>query len=59
MEADVSQQVLADAYCQSESISVTQYQKTVLLKEQIRFIHHLERIGKLNGVLSIYLMMKL
>ncbi len=52
MEADVSQQVLADAYCQSESISVTQYQQTVLLKEQIRFIHHLERIGKLDRCLE-------
>ncbi|WP_163922989.1 NAD-glutamate dehydrogenase [Photobacterium sp. Alg240-V54] len=52
MEADVSQQVLADAYCQSESISVTQYQQTALLKEQIRFIHHLERIGKLDRCLE-------
>ena len=52
MEKEVSEQVLADVYCQSESISVTQYQQTTLLKEQIRFIHHLERTGKLDRCLE-------
>lgn len=52
MEIEVGKQVLADAYCQSESISVTHYQQTTLLKEQIRFIHHLERTGKLDRCLE-------
>lgn len=52
MEDEVSDIVLDDAYCQSESISVTQQQQVQLLKEQIRFIHHLEKEGKLDRVLE-------
>ncbi|UTV29149.1 NAD-glutamate dehydrogenase [Photobacterium atrarenae] len=48
MEDEVGEIVLDDAYCQSESISVTQQQQVQLLKEQIRFIHHLEKEGKLD-----------
>ncbi|MBY5946077.1 NAD-glutamate dehydrogenase [Photobacterium rosenbergii] len=52
MEDEVGEIVLDDAYCQSESISVTQQQQVQLLKEQIRFIHHLEKEGKLDRVLE-------
>ncbi|WP_299018737.1 NAD-glutamate dehydrogenase [uncultured Photobacterium sp.] len=52
MEDEVGEIVLDDAYCQSESISVTQQQQVQLLKEQIRFIHHLEREGKLDRALE-------
>ena len=38
--------VLDDAYCQAESISVTQkHQGVSLVKEQIRFIHTMEKAG--------------
>ncbi|MGF1687873.1 NAD-glutamate dehydrogenase [Photobacterium japonica] len=52
MENEVGDIVLDDAYRQSESISVTQQQHTQLLKEQIRFIHHLEKNGKLDRALE-------
>ncbi|KLV03775.1 NAD-glutamate dehydrogenase [Photobacterium aquae] len=52
MEDEVGEIVLDDAYFQSESISVTQQQQVLLLKEQIRFIHHLEKEGKLDRVLE-------
>ncbi|MGF1703417.1 NAD-glutamate dehydrogenase [Photobacterium makurazakiensis] len=52
MEDEVGDIVLDDAYCQSESISVTQQQQVQLLKEQIRFIHHLEKHGKLDRALE-------
>ncbi|RXJ74297.1 NAD-glutamate dehydrogenase [Veronia nyctiphanis] len=48
MEDEVSEIVLEDAYVQSESISVTHKQQVSLLKEQIRFIHQLEKEGKLD-----------
>ncbi|MFD2176588.1 NAD-glutamate dehydrogenase [Veronia pacifica] len=48
MEDEVSDIVLEDAYVQSESISVTHKQQVSLLKEQIRFIHQLEKEGKLD-----------
>ena len=48
MEDEVGDIVLDDAYCQSESISVTEQQGTALVKEQIRFIHHLEKKGQLD-----------
>ncbi|MCC4796949.1 NAD-glutamate dehydrogenase [Enterovibrio norvegicus] len=48
MEDEVSEIVLDNAYCQSESISVTAAQQVALLKEQIRFIHYLEKDGKLD-----------
>ncbi|MDD1780660.1 NAD-glutamate dehydrogenase [Enterovibrio sp. ZSDZ35] len=52
MEDEVSDIVLDDAYCQSESISVTAEQQVALLKEQIRFIHYLEKDGKLDRQLE-------
>ncbi|MEZ8142501.1 NAD-glutamate dehydrogenase [Enterovibrio sp. FF113] len=52
MEDEVGDIVLDDAYCQSESISVTNNQKAALLKEQIRFIHYLEKEGKLDRQLE-------
>ncbi|CZF79538.1 NAD-glutamate dehydrogenase [Grimontia marina] len=52
MEDEVSDIVLDDAYCQSESISVTSEQQASLLKEQIRFIHYLEKEGKLDRALE-------
>lgn len=48
MEDEVGDIVLDDAYCQSESISVTEQQGTALVKEQIRFIHNLEKKGQLD-----------
>lgn len=52
MEEEVSNIVLEDAYCQSESISVTSERQVALLKEQIRFIHYLEKEGKLDRQLE-------
>ncbi|WP_150142351.1 NAD-glutamate dehydrogenase [Candidatus Enterovibrio escicola] len=52
MEYEVSKIVLDNAYCQSESISVTAAQKVSLLKEQIRFIHYLEKDGKLDRAME-------
>ncbi|PWI34215.1 NAD-glutamate dehydrogenase [Vibrio albus] len=48
MENEVSRIVLDDAYCQSESVSVSEYQGASLVKEQIRFIHDLEKGGYLD-----------
>ncbi|MDN3610070.1 NAD-glutamate dehydrogenase [Vibrio ostreicida] len=48
MEDEVGDIVLDDAYCQSESISVTEQQGRSLVKEQIRFIHTLEKAGHLD-----------
>lgn len=52
MEDEVGDIVIEDAYCQSESISVTSARKESLLKEQIRFIHYLEKEGKLDRQLE-------
>ncbi|MDB1123908.1 NAD-glutamate dehydrogenase [Vibrio algarum] len=52
MEDEVGEIVLDDAYCQSESISVTEQQGISLVKEQIRFIHTLEKAGHLDRVLE-------
>ncbi|NOI31584.1 NAD-glutamate dehydrogenase [Vibrio coralliilyticus] len=52
MEDEVGEIVLDDAYCQSESISVTEQQGTSLVKEQIRFIHDLEKAGHLDRALE-------
>ncbi|MFA0521507.1 hypothetical protein AB4501_31615, partial [Vibrio sp. 10N.222.55.E8] len=35
-------------YCQAESISVTEHQGVDLVKEQIRFIHTMEKAGYLD-----------
>lgn len=48
MEDEISEIVLDDAYCQSESISVLERQGTAQVKELIRFIHTLEKMGKLD-----------
>ncbi|RJX72826.1 NAD-glutamate dehydrogenase [Vibrio sinensis] len=52
MEDEVGEIVLDDAYCQSESISVTDRQGVSLVKEQIRFIHTMEKAGYLDRVLE-------
>ncbi|MCJ2376617.1 NAD-glutamate dehydrogenase [Vibrio sp. ZSDZ34] len=52
MEDEVGDIVLDDAYCQSESISVTDYQGVSLVKEQIRFVHTLEKSGYLDRALE-------
>ncbi|MDW6003936.1 NAD-glutamate dehydrogenase [Vibrio mangrovi] len=48
MQDEVGDIVLADAYQQAESISVTEVQGVSLVKEQIRFIHTLEKSGSLD-----------
>ncbi|MEZ8580290.1 NAD-glutamate dehydrogenase [Vibrio splendidus] len=48
MEDEVGEIVLDDAYCQAESISVTEHQGVGLVKEQIRFIHTMEKAGYLD-----------
>ena len=55
MSDDVEQIVLRDAYLQSESISVACHKQQSLLKEQIRFIHALEKEGKLDRQLEFIL----
>ncbi|SJL83101.1 NAD-glutamate dehydrogenase [Vibrio palustris] len=52
MEEEVGEIVLEDAYCQSESISVSDYQGVNVVKEQIRFIHSLEKTGYLDRALE-------
>lgn len=52
MEEEVGVIVLDDAYCQSESISVTERQGVSIVKEQIRFIHDMEKAGHLNRALE-------
>ncbi|MBL4829261.1 MAG: NAD-glutamate dehydrogenase [Aliivibrio sp.] len=52
MEQEVGDIVLEDAYCQSETISVTEHQGVSLVKEQVRFIHHLEKSGQLDRALE-------
>ena len=52
MEEEVGKIVLDDAYCQSESISVTDHQGVSLVKEQLRFIHTLEKAGHLDRALE-------
>jgi len=52
MEDEVGEIVLDDAYCQSETISVTEYKGRSLVKEQIRFIHTMEKAGHLDRALE-------
>ncbi|MGF1909625.1 NAD-glutamate dehydrogenase [Vibrio kasasachensis] len=52
MEDEVGEIVLNDAYCQAESISVADYQGVSLVKEQIRFIHAMEKAGYLDRALE-------
>lgn len=52
MEDEVGEIVLDDAYRQSESISVTEQQGVGIVKEQIRFIHTMEKAGYLDRALE-------
>ncbi|OEF05157.1 NAD-glutamate dehydrogenase [Vibrio genomosp. F10] len=52
MEDEVGDIVLDDAYCQAESISITEQQGVSLVKEQIRFIHAMEKSGHLDRSLE-------
>jgi glutamate dehydrogenase len=52
MEDEVGAIVIEDAYVQSESISVTEQQGVAVVKEQIRFIHQLEKAGHLDRALE-------
>ncbi len=52
MTDDVSEIVIQDCYRQTQSISITQLMGVKQLKEQLRFIHLLERSGALNRELE-------
>ncbi|MZI93267.1 NAD-glutamate dehydrogenase [Vibrio sp. CAIM 722] len=52
MEQEVGEIVLEDAYCQSESISITEHQGVSVMKEQMRFIHTMEKSGYLDRALE-------
>ncbi|MCU7554164.1 NAD-glutamate dehydrogenase [Alteromonas sp. ASW11-19] len=52
MTDDVSRIVLHDCYRQTQSISITELAGVKTLKEQLRFIHGLEREGFLNRELE-------
>lgn len=48
MTDDVAELVIQDCYRQTQSISITEQNGSSLLKEQTRFIHGIEKQGKLN-----------
>ncbi|WP_371193113.1 NAD-glutamate dehydrogenase [Glaciecola sp. SC05] len=52
MTEDVGEIVIADCYRQTQSISITHLAGVKQLKEQLRFIHTLEREGALNRELE-------
>jgi glutamate dehydrogenase len=52
MQDEVGDIVINDAYQQSESISVTEILGEGLVKEQVRFIHALEKMGSLDRALE-------
>ncbi|RDV25967.1 NAD-glutamate dehydrogenase [Alteromonas aestuariivivens] len=52
MTDDVAQIVINDCYRQTQSISITERAGVTQLKEQLRFIHGLEREGALNRELE-------
>ncbi len=52
MTDDVADLVIQDCYRQTQSISITELGGPALLKEQLRFIHGLEREGALNRELE-------
>jgi glutamate dehydrogenase len=52
MTDEVSEIVLTDCYRQTHSISITEMRGASQLKEQTRFIHNMERSGKLDRVLE-------
>lgn len=52
MTDDVSRIVLEDCYRQTHTISITELKGVSLVKEQLRFIHELEKTGKLDRELE-------
>jgi len=52
MTDEVSDIVLRDCYRQTHSLSITELRASSQLKEQTRFIHELERSGKLDRALE-------
>ena len=52
MTDEVSELVLKDCYRQTHTISITQSKGASTLKEKIRFIHALEKEGKLNRAIE-------
>ncbi|ALS33194.1 glutamate dehydrogenase [Pseudoalteromonas translucida KMM 520] len=52
MTDEVSKLVLNDCYRQTHTISITQSKGSSTLKEKIRFIHALEKDGKLNRAIE-------
>ena len=52
MTDDVAKLVIEDCYRQTQSISITELAGVSALKEQLRFIHGLEREGRLNRELE-------
>lgn len=52
MTDDVSDLVIQDCYRQTQSISITELGGSSLVKEQLRFVHGLERDGSLNRELE-------
>lgn len=52
MTDEVAQLVLNDCYRQTHTLSITQSKGTSTLKEKIRFIHALEKDGKLNRAIE-------
>ena len=52
MTDEVSELVLKDCYRQTHTISITQSRGTSTLKEKVRFIHALEKDGKLNRAIE-------
>ncbi|MBM7035786.1 NAD-glutamate dehydrogenase [Vibrio ulleungensis] len=52
MEEEVGQIVLEHAYCQSESISISDTLGASGVKEQLRFVHQLEKSGQLDRQLE-------
>ncbi|TMN46197.1 NAD-glutamate dehydrogenase domain-containing protein, partial [Pseudoalteromonas piscicida] len=52
MTDEVSELVLKDCYRQTHTLSITQSKGASTLKEKIRFIHALEKEGKLNRAIE-------
>jgi len=52
MTNEVSSIVLADNYLQIQSISITEQRSEYTLKEYMRFIHHLEKEGRIDRKLE-------
>jgi glutamate dehydrogenase len=52
MTDDVSEIVLQDCYRQTQSISISQISGVKAIKEQLRFVHGLEKSGSLNRELE-------